>query len=320
MPNAPDAAPPAPLLPLARAARFTYAEVPREQIKNAVYNPRFMDAYAKKRLRTHLESVGLVEPLIWNKRTGNLVGGHQRLSQLDAIEESVAYRVPVAVVDLDPKAERELNVWLNNPSVQGQYDMARLELLFSADFGASPFEAGFERVELEMMFSPAQVEDFVARYQPDVAAAAAAHADAVSAAHAEDPDGEDDGEGGGASSGGTGSMAPAQDVVDQVADEAARIKAMRKEWKGGAREDTRQDHIAVIVFDTAGECDEWLRTIGLDRSQTFHHAGRLLAALEAWKRGEALTPEQIAALDLAAAVAGVGAPLQPPAAAEGAEP
>lgn len=51
----------------------------RSDIKNAPYNPRIMDVKAKKRLKANIAKHGLVAALTWNKRTGNLVGGHQRL-------------------------------------------------------------------------------------------------------------------------------------------------------------------------------------------------------------------------------------------------
>ena len=61
--------------------------ISRDQIKNAPYNPRIMDDGAKKRLKKNIARHGLVSALTWNKRTGNLVGGHQRLEQLDALEK-----------------------------------------------------------------------------------------------------------------------------------------------------------------------------------------------------------------------------------------
>ena len=53
-----------------------------DTLKPADYNPRKDlkpgDAeYAK--LKRSIETYGYVEPIIWNKRTGVVVGGHQRL-------------------------------------------------------------------------------------------------------------------------------------------------------------------------------------------------------------------------------------------------
>ena len=53
--------------------KFTYREIPREDILNAPYNPRTLSDYARKKLRKRLETDGLVETLVWNARTGHLV-------------------------------------------------------------------------------------------------------------------------------------------------------------------------------------------------------------------------------------------------------
>ena len=63
--------------------KFEYVEVPRNELKLAPYNPRKIDPYARKLLKDKLEKVGCVEALVWNRKTGNLISGHQRLSILD---------------------------------------------------------------------------------------------------------------------------------------------------------------------------------------------------------------------------------------------
>ncbi len=95
-----------------------FAEIPRSRIETAAYNPRMMDPEARKRLRQSLAKFGLVEPLVWNRKTGRLVGGHQRLEELDKKEGYPGrdYLVSVSVVEFGEKKERQANVWLNNPS------------------------------------------------------------------------------------------------------------------------------------------------------------------------------------------------------------
>ena len=85
--------------------KFTIATINRADIKNAEYNPRIMDKEAKKRLKAGLKKHGLVSTLTWNKRTGNLVGGHQRLEQLDALEKNKDYSLDVCVIDVDEAEE-----------------------------------------------------------------------------------------------------------------------------------------------------------------------------------------------------------------------
>ena len=62
----------------------------------------------------------------FNRRTGRLVGGHQRLKVLQ--EKGVA-EVEVSVVDLDEDRERALNVALNK--VQGDWDQEKLAALLA---------------------------------------------------------------------------------------------------------------------------------------------------------------------------------------------
>ena len=67
------------------------------EIKPAEYNPRVKLSekdFEYKALRESITQFGLVVPLIVNERTGNLVGGHQRLSVLleQGVEETEEYR------------------------------------------------------------------------------------------------------------------------------------------------------------------------------------------------------------------------------------
>ena len=126
--------------------------ISRSQIKNAPYNPRIMDEGAKKRLKKNIAKHGLVAALTWNKRTGNLVGGHQRLEQLDALEKNKNYELTVCVVDVDEKEEATLNVQLNNPSMQGEWDLEKLAMIsedFDLDLGE---DLGFTETDIDFMF------------------------------------------------------------------------------------------------------------------------------------------------------------------------
>ena len=74
---------------ISKFQKFEMATINRAEIKNAAYNPRTITDEARKRLKHTLKDkqIGLVQPLIWNKRNGNLVGGHQRLSIIDDLEK-----------------------------------------------------------------------------------------------------------------------------------------------------------------------------------------------------------------------------------------
>ena len=131
--------------------KFTIQTISRADIKNADYNPRIMDKEAKKRLKEGLKKHGLVSTLTWNKRTGNLVGGHQRLEQLDALERNKDYSLDVCVIDVDEAEEAVLNVQLNNPSMQGDWDLEKLAMIteeFDVDFD----DMGFSKLDVEFMY------------------------------------------------------------------------------------------------------------------------------------------------------------------------
>lgn len=124
--------------------------MPRRDITAAPYNPRTITDEARRRLRANVERVGLLEPIVWNRRTGHVVGGHQRLKALDALEGTLDYLVPVAVVDLSEREEKAQNVFLNNAEAQGQWDVAALgDLLREIE---APELAGFDHADLYHLF------------------------------------------------------------------------------------------------------------------------------------------------------------------------
>jgi len=124
--------------------------VHRSQIKNAEYNPRQIDKFARDGLGKILKKHGLVEPIVWNKRTGNLVGGHQRLSLVDDYDQNSDYTIDVSVIDVPERQEKSINIALNNPSIQGQYDPSKIaELVGSGQIDIE--ETGFSKLDLEML-------------------------------------------------------------------------------------------------------------------------------------------------------------------------
>ncbi len=68
-------------------------------------NPRSIDPENRERLRTLLDRFGFVENLVLNRKTGELISGHQRRAL--ALELGID-RVPVMVVDLDEPEARAL--------------------------------------------------------------------------------------------------------------------------------------------------------------------------------------------------------------------
>jgi len=90
------------------------------EINPAPYNPRIdlkPGDPEYEALKKSIERFGLVDPLIWNKRTNRLVGGHQRLKVLKDLGYETA---DVVVVDLPESEEKTLNIALNK--IQGDWE------------------------------------------------------------------------------------------------------------------------------------------------------------------------------------------------------
>lgn len=83
----------------------------------AEYNPRRISRHDFEALCASIRRFGFVEPVVLNTRTGNLVGGHQRVDAAAAIELD---SIPVRCVDLDEREERALNIALNR--ISGDWD------------------------------------------------------------------------------------------------------------------------------------------------------------------------------------------------------
>lgn len=115
----------------------------------ADYNPRKDlkpgDAEYEK-LKRSIEQFGYVEPVIWNKATGRVVGGHQRLKVLIDLGMT---EVDCVVVELTEEKEKALNIALNK--ISGEWDKDKLALLI-ADLQGADFDVsltGFEPAELD---------------------------------------------------------------------------------------------------------------------------------------------------------------------------
>ena len=117
------------------ASKLMLRTVALSQLLPAPYNPRIELKPGDpvfEQLKRSIENFGIVEPIVWNKRTRHVVGGHQRLSVLQALGHTHA---EVAVVDLTPEREKTLNLALNK--IQGGWDEHKLALLLQ-DLGQTP--------------------------------------------------------------------------------------------------------------------------------------------------------------------------------------
>ena len=124
-------------------------------ISGAKYNPRKISDEAMGRLTKSLAEFGNIQPITWNARTGNVVGGHQRLKVYKAMGKT---EVDVWAVDLDEQKEKAANIALNKLS--GEFDMPMLkDILEEIDTGDLDMEiTGFGMDEIALMMEDAHPE------------------------------------------------------------------------------------------------------------------------------------------------------------------
>lgn len=123
-----------------------------EKLIPADYNPRKDlqpgDSEYEK-IKRSLEEFGYVDPVIWNKTTGRVVGGHQRLKVLASMGRT---EVECVVVELNEEKEKALNVALNK--ISGDWDKEKLAVLMT-DLDAADFDVsltGFDAAEIDDLF------------------------------------------------------------------------------------------------------------------------------------------------------------------------
>ena len=121
----------------------------------ADYNPRKISDHQAEALKRSLDRWGFVEPIVANKRTGRIVGGHQRLDGALAL---ALPEVPVHWIDVDESSEKALNIALNK--ISGDWDNALLgTLLAELEQGGQDLEdLGFDPDELQAIIDAAAPE------------------------------------------------------------------------------------------------------------------------------------------------------------------
>ncbi len=131
--------------------------IPIDRINPAPYNPR-RDLQPGdpdyEKLARSIDEFGCVEPLVWNRRTGHLVGGHQRFKVLLA---RGATEVEVSVVDLPPDREKALNIALNK--ISGDWDPRKLAELLDELVQVPDFDVeltGFDLPDADALIAEVQ--------------------------------------------------------------------------------------------------------------------------------------------------------------------
>lgn len=127
-------------------------KISTDKLIPASYNPRKElkpgDPEYEK-LKRSIEEFGYVEPVIWNKRTGVVIGGHQRLRVLKDLGFT---EVDCVVLDIGEQQEKALNVALNK--ISGEWDIPLLTSLLKDlnDGGYDATITGFDVSEMSSLF------------------------------------------------------------------------------------------------------------------------------------------------------------------------
>ncbi len=139
------------------AEAMKIVQVDPKTLVPAGYNPRRMRPRQRIALLASIEEFGLVQPIVVNRTTGHIVGGHQRV---DAALNSKMAKVPVTYVELALEREKALNIALNK--ISGDWDTAMLvdvlaELEPTRDFDLTGFDVDeFQALEREPWHREAQ--------------------------------------------------------------------------------------------------------------------------------------------------------------------
>lgn len=124
-----------------------------DDISPASYNPRVdlrPGDIEYDKLRRSIEEFGYIDPIIYNKRTGAVVGGHQRLKVLRDLGYDY---IDVVEVDLDDNSEKALNIALNK--VSGDWDNEKLvEILKELEADGYDVDlTGFDSGEIDSLLA-----------------------------------------------------------------------------------------------------------------------------------------------------------------------
>lgn len=233
--------------------KFTMERIERSAIKGAPWNPRKLSDAAKRKISKGLKEIGLLGPVIVNKRTMQLVGGHQRLACLDALEGKGSYSLDVAMVALSEKRAKEAALLLNNADAMGEWDLKALhDMLPDLDIGL----AGFDQVGLDLLFDGSEFSSLFGKKSQTPGTQAAVEALEAISSLSDDTEAPDDAE-----------------TVKRKAS-ADAVAEMRKTSKGmSVKEDT--ERYAVVIFNTRPERQAFMERLGLDPAGRYVTAAQL---------------------------------------------
>lgn len=138
-------------------------------LKPSDYNPRKITDKALEGLKYSLEEFGDISGIVYNKHTGNLVAGHQRVKALQekygdlepslSEEGTAAFVTPdgnifkVRIVDWDIDKEKAANIAANSEAIQGEFTDELLPLVEEISLNLPELSAKLLFNDIEMVSS-----------------------------------------------------------------------------------------------------------------------------------------------------------------------
>ena len=238
---------------------YVMMTIRRSQIKNATWNPRVISPENRARLKKGIKKKGLLGPINWNLRSGNVLGGHQRLSisdqlvtKADIIEgtDGKDYWLRVAACDMNDIEEVEANLLLNNTKAQGEFTLDGLSpLMQMPDLDLEG--AGFDAADA-FRYGGGSLEETIESIDP----------------------GADLGNGESEGPLDKTAAVKAKESLTKLRDAMDKFDRTKKQ----NREKNHPDFYFLAVFRSAAERDAWLEFLGLDidRFQSATELGRAL--------------------------------------------
>jgi len=124
-----------------------------QTLKPNPLNPRSHPPMQRRALSDILDGVGMIQPVLLNERTGQLIDGHMRVEEYLERNQD---QIPVIVVDLSEEEERQALFWLDRIGEMRNIDPQAEKLLQSS----LENENGYVRRLLELAADPSeQLED-----------------------------------------------------------------------------------------------------------------------------------------------------------------
>ena len=152
-------------------------------LKSAKYNPRKITPEALKRLGKSMKEFGDLSGIIVNVRTGNTVGGHQRVKHFDPSWEVRKFKatdttgtiavghiitpdgkIPYREVDWTEDKERKANIAAHKHG--GDFDLDGVADILNGLDDIDADLLGFDEKELASLFAPAELKETHENLEP----------------------------------------------------------------------------------------------------------------------------------------------------------